>query len=183
MVLEFAKNLKHVPARRIVMARRPVSSVICLSLHRFSILCLLIPCLFLLGCWSKSHGPEKGETEQTETESGQLNLETTAVPSSETAVPHAQMPHAPTMIEILWQVPTTAVEAYHIYISQGDDKEERHIKVPVQGLQKIDHPTYGPVYRYELRDVGKAENIKILLRAENQYGLSEPSAPVMVPSQ
>lgn len=88
---------------------------------------------------------------------------------------------APKSIEIMWQVPTEPVEAYHIYLLSGamDPKDEkRHLRVLVSTLKKEDDPTYGPVYKYQIPGNLTANTIQI--RAENRFGMSEPSEPMIV---
>jgi len=89
---------------------------------------------------------------------------------------------APTKsIEIMWQVPTEPVVAYHIYLLNGaldGADEKRHFRVLVSGLKKDDDPTYGPVYKYQVPGNLTANTIQI--RAENRFGLSEPSEPIVV---
>ncbi len=84
-------------------------------------------------------------------------------------------------IELMWQVPSEPVEAYHIYL-QGSVMEQndssKHFRIPVAALKKEDNPTHGPVYKYQL-PAGITSNT-IHIRAENSFGLSEPSAPVVV---
>jgi hypothetical protein len=83
-------------------------------------------------------------------------------------------------LEVLWQVPSEAVENYHFYYGLEADKLDNHIVVPISELQKSDHPKHGPVFRYELREVPANRAIYLSLRAENKYGISEPSAPTKV---
>jgi hypothetical protein len=81
-------------------------------------------------------------------------------------------------IELLWHLPTEPVDAYHVIMLDQSGKEVRKYRVPVQKLQKLDHPTHGPVYRYLLPGVGDSNSV--VIRAENRFGLSEPSEPLVV---
>ena len=84
-------------------------------------------------------------------------------------------------IEIMWQIPTEPVEAYHIYLLSGpvDLKDEsKHFRVLVSSLKKEDDPTYGPVYKYQVPANLTVNTIQI--RAENRFGISDPSEPIVV---
>lgn len=83
-------------------------------------------------------------------------------------------------LEVLWQVPSEAVEKYHFYYGLDPNKLDNHIVVPIAELQKSDHPKHGPVFRYELREVPANRAIYLSLRAENKFGISEPSTPTKV---
>ena len=83
-------------------------------------------------------------------------------------------------VELLWQVPTEAVEKYHIYYGLEADDLSNHIEIPVTELERIDHPKHGPVYRYELRGIPATRAIYLSLRAENKYGVSDGSTATKV---
>lgn len=88
---------------------------------------------------------------------------------------------APKSIEVMWQVPTEPVVAYHIYLQSGaldQVDEKKHFRVLVSKLKKEDNATYGPVYKYQVP--GNLIANTILIRAENRFGLSEPSEPMIV---
>lgn len=100
-------------------------------------------------------------------------------PKAETPVP-TPTPVQGKNIELLWQVPHEAVDAYHVYLLNSAGEEKRHYRIPVWKLEKRDDATYGPVYRYVLPDSAKGEAVTISIRAENRFGLSEPSEPMIV---
>jgi len=83
-------------------------------------------------------------------------------------------------VELLWQVPTEAVEKYHIHYGLEPDHLDNHIEIPVSELEKIDHPKHGPVYRYELKEIPAGRAIYLSLSAENKYGISDASNPTKV---
>ena len=84
-------------------------------------------------------------------------------------------------LEILWQVPTgEPVDSYQLDYGTAQSELSRHIVIPVSALEKFDHPTYGPVFRYYLRAVPKDKDVYVTLRAENQHGVSESSGSVQV---
>ena len=81
----------------------------------------------------------------------------------------------------MWQVPTEPVEAYHIYLLNSaldPVDEKKHFRVLVSNLKKEDDPTYGPVYKYQVPGNLTANTIQI--KAENRFGLSEASEPMVV---
>lgn len=143
----------------------------------YAILLFVGPLLLCSGCGTS---PRK---QPLAAEKSSVELQPVPVPDTG-AVTEAQKPKpAPSSVEVIWQAPTGPVESYHIYVSKSDGSEDRHIRIPVQKLKKIDHPTHGPVYRYELQNVDRSADVRITLRAENQHGLSEPSVPIAVPLQ
>ncbi len=83
-------------------------------------------------------------------------------------------------LELIWQVPNEPVEAYHLYLIDAQGEEKRHYRILVSKLKKEDDPTYGPIYRYALPDALRGESTTIRIRAENRFGLSEPSEPMIV---
>ncbi len=84
-------------------------------------------------------------------------------------------------LEILWQVPTgEPVDSYQLDYGTTQSELSRHIVIPVSSLEKFDHPTYGPVFRYYLRAVPKDKDVYVTLRAENQHGVSDSSGSVQV---
>lgn len=81
-------------------------------------------------------------------------------------------------IEVLWRVPTDSVEKYHVLYGSDPQKLEQSVVVPVTKLQKIDHPKFGPVYRYELNKIPVDAIVFVSLRAENSAGVSPATSPV-----
>lgn len=81
-------------------------------------------------------------------------------------------------IELLWHIPTEPVDAYHVIMLDQNGQEIRKYRVSVQKLEKSDHPTHGPVYRYLLP--GSSDSASVVIRAENRFGLSEASEPLVV---
>lgn len=86
----------------------------------------------------------------------------------------------PTTVELLWQVPNASVTAYHL--SYGFDRIvlDNQLRIPINELEKIDHPTYGPVFRYYLNDVPVDKDVFISLALENAYGISKKTEPMKV---
>ena len=84
-------------------------------------------------------------------------------------------------LEIMWQVPLEPVETYYISLSNSTTGEpDKQIKLPVGKLKKQDDPTYGPVYRYVLPNTVRGRAGIVQIRAENRFGISEPSEPIIV---
>lgn len=81
------------------------------------------------------------------------------------------------VVEVIWQVPTEAVETYHLYYGLTEDDLSNHIAVPVGELERASHPRFGPVYRYRLKDIPSSQTVYISLAAENRAGMS-PKTPV-----
>lgn len=136
-----------------------------------------ISILLLAGCSSVSSGFEATLES--------LGLSTTSAPAPEAVQPEVKpaptrAPQPAKNIELLWQIPNEPVDAYHVYLLSSTGEEKKHYRVPVSKLEKVDNPTYGPVYRYLVPDSLKGEAASIVIRAENRFGLSEPSEPMVV---
>jgi hypothetical protein len=80
-------------------------------------------------------------------------------------------------VEILWQVPGEAVEKYYLRYGTDDAVLDTSVVIMVRELDKIDHPDYGPLFRYVVSGVPAKQTIYFTIQAENQYGLS-PASPV-----
>ena len=78
-------------------------------------------------------------------------------------------------IEVLWQIPAEPVRTYFLSYGTSPESMTRRIPLSVYNLEKVNHPVYGPSYRYVLRGVDPNKKIYIRLVAENVSGESEPS--------
>jgi len=148
---------------------------------------LLFLCFIFSACSSLSSinpfASNADESGQGVEDNGDLDAaEAPTAPQTETpaAEKKASRMEGTSTLEVLWQVPSEAVEKYHFYYGLEPDKLDNHIVVPISELQKTDHPKHGPVFRYELREVPANRAIYLSLRAENKYGISDPSAPTKV---
>lgn len=86
-------------------------------------------------------------------------------------------------IEIIWEVPRKPVEVYHLTYGLKEDSLDREVTIPIEKLEKLDHPAFGPVFRYRLRDVTPNQDVFVSMRAENRLGISEPSKTVKISSR
>ncbi len=82
-------------------------------------------------------------------------------------------------VELIWEVPNQPVVAYHISYGTNPNVLGDVVKVDVHDLEKLDHPEFGPVFRYKLT-VNTKETIYISLQAENSQGLSAPTDPFVL---
>lgn len=165
------------------------------SLLRLPLSLLLGSLLFTSGCssmWSSSDASSEQDAaaldEAASSGDGAEGATGKAVPekSPERAsrIAKAVQESGTSTVEVLWQVPGEAVEKYHLYYGLEADELSNHIEVSVSELQKVDDPKHGPVYRYELKDIPAQRAIYLSLRAENKYGMSDPSpAAKIAPGQ
>ena len=80
--------------------------------------------------------------------------------------------------ELLWQAPGEAITKYHLYYGRDPQNLDSHLEIPVEELEKIDHKTYGPVFRYYLAEEIDPESLYISLAAQNDFGRSAPTPVV-----
>ena len=83
-------------------------------------------------------------------------------------------------VEVVWQVPLKPVEVYHLNYGFDSANLNQELTIPVDKLEKIDHPSYGPVFKYRLKGVPNNRDVFVTLRAENRIGLSDPSPVIKV---
>lgn len=81
-------------------------------------------------------------------------------------------------VEVMWRVPTDPVEKYYILYGTDEAKLDKQVELAVKDIQKIDHPKFGPVFRYELKQIPSDKTLFISLKAENRFGVSAPTPPV-----
>lgn len=134
----------------------------------FSSILMTLFALFWVGCGYFFSGEPEPAAEKSAS-SEQTTVEKVAPVSGQS-----------TGFQILWQIPTEPVETYHLAIIDDAGNEIRKIKIAVSDLAKFDHPTFGPVYRYELRLPQRDAHFSVTLRAENHFGISDPSAPYVL---
>ena len=84
----------------------------------------------------------------------------------------------PIFVEVLWKVPSEEVFAFHLHYGLSPDDLNGNIRIPVEKLEKISHPLYGPTYRYRLFGMSPRQTTYVSLQAENQNGIS-PRSPVL----
>ena len=81
-------------------------------------------------------------------------------------------------VEGMWRVPTDPVEKYYILYGTDEARLDKQVELSVKDIQKIDHPKFGPVFRYELKQIPSDKTLFISLKAENRFGVSAPTPPV-----
>ena len=81
-------------------------------------------------------------------------------------------------VEVMWRVPTDPVEKYYILYGTDEARLDKQVELSVKDIQKIDHPKFGPVFRYELKQIPSDKTLFISLKAENRFGVSAPTPPV-----
>ena len=85
-------------------------------------------------------------------------------------------------VEVVWQVPLKPVEVYHLRYGFSPTALNEEIVVPIDKLEKSDHPAFGPVYKYQLRNVSAERDVFVTLQAENRLGTSAPSEVMTIPA-
>ena len=145
-------------------------------------LCL---CLGLTGCSSLNPFSSDSPASNASVEQTLAPAETARAEASETLTPESAVKTAPTasnpvkprtsIVEVIWQVPTDAVEIYHLDFGTSETALDNHLKIPVSELEKSNHPRFGPVFRYRLKNIPANQTVYLSLRAENQHGVSQPT--------
>lgn len=82
--------------------------------------------------------------------------------------------------ELVWQVPSEAVESYEIALGSSPTSLSDIRRIPITSLEKVDHPVYGPIYRYKVDNLDPNRTTFISLRATNRYGSSPQSQLIRV---
>lgn len=122
-------------------------------------------------------------TEQVETGQPQAEqaaeVESPAIEAEELSPPASQPPASGplTTAELRWQIPAEAVERYHIAYGTAPDTLSQKVSVNVDGLERLDDPIHGPLFRYLLHNIPAGEKVYFTIQAENSYGTS-PESPV-----
>ena len=125
---------------------------------------------------SEAPAAEPASTETSASSDSSESDSDAAAAEEEPAAPAAET-EAVSSVEILWQVPGEAVEKYYLRYGVKEDALDKSVTIPVRELDKIDHPDYGPLFRYLISGVPAEKTIYFTIQAENQYGLS-PESPV-----
>ncbi len=84
----------------------------------------------------------------------------------------------PIFVEVLWKVPKEEVFAFHLHYGLAPDSLNKNVRIPVEKLERVSHPLYGPTYRYRLYGMSPEQTTYVSLQAENQNGIS-PRSPVL----
>lgn len=85
-------------------------------------------------------------------------------------------------VELVWQRPAEPVTVYHLRYGVSPKNLDQSARVPVANLDKIDDLSQGPLFRYILKGVPIGKDIYVSMQAENQYGMSPESAPILIPA-
>jgi len=141
---------------------------------------------------SKSNTPEKG---QAKSEIENLNV-TNPAAASESGKPIVQAKsrtgnaaaksfpeEQSSTAELLWHAPSGAVERYHLQYGYAEDKLEFYVEILIQELERSDHPIYGPLFRYVLKNISANQTLYFTIQAENRYGKGEVSPVQKVQAQ
>ncbi len=81
------------------------------------------------------------------------------------------------VVELIWKVPGGNVDKYHLTYGFSEDTLDTELVLNVSELEKMDHPEFGPVYRYILSGVPSGKDVFFTLQAENKFGISEKTPP------
>lgn len=141
-------------------------------------------CLGLAACGIFDSSPEEEATAKPEEASSESSnsSSTAAKPKGE---PKAAKKEAtgPQFVEVLWQINPERVDKYHIYFGADAANLDGHVEIPIKKIQKVEHPTYGPVYRYELQIPRATRDTYVSIQAENVTGVSPASPPTRIVSR
>ncbi len=123
-------------------------------------------------------GPEAAEQTRRPSEATQQPKSESLPPSSSTI----QQPTSPRAegvagdVELLWKMnPDRSIRTYHIYYGTNEHNLSEHQVVAVGDLEQVNHPVYGPAYRYRLRGAPRGSELFIALSAENETAESSRS--------
>ncbi|MCB0360361.1 MAG: hypothetical protein KDD44_12020 [Bdellovibrionales bacterium] len=124
-----------------------------------------------------TNGPNTTTTVEAQAADSSASLQLDATLSNTQEVPSETKEEKPSPVELIWQVPGEAVEVYHIFYGLNPSNLDREVVVEVSELEKYDHPSFGPVFRYYLTSAPDGKTIWVSLQAENKFGKSPRSEP------
>ena len=123
-------------------------------------------------------GAEPEQIEQTE-EADETALDSEATSSFEQRAVTPTPPRA-NDVEIIWEIPKKAVEGFVIHYGTNGKQLSEELQVLSAELEKFDHPEFGPVYRYYLRNQAPNASLFVSISAFDENGVSDPSAVMEV---
>lgn len=123
--------------------------------------------------------PQPAEKEELPADESEIVEELSTAPTeSDSATYSAQEPSRElSSVELLWQVPAEPVETYHLRYGTHPDTLTHQVKIQVTELDQIQHPEYGPLFRYIIPSVPADQTVYFTIQAENKFGIS-PESPV-----
>lgn len=80
-------------------------------------------------------------------------------------------------IRLVWSIPPEPVDGFILNVSYNGSLSDTEIKIPVEELEKFDHPKYGFVFGYTLNGVFSDSGLKVTARS---YLGDEVSPPGLV---
>ncbi|MCB0324554.1 MAG: hypothetical protein KDD69_13320, partial [Bdellovibrionales bacterium] len=125
----------------------------------------------LIGCSAfQSEAPQdesapadsQGETEGTDGSASAVDgtSEASAVVDEPSTPENRQTEGAPpaearelSSVEVLWQVPGEPVEKYHLRYGLEATNLTHQVEIAVSDLEKVNHPEFGPLFRYVISSV------------------------------
>jgi hypothetical protein len=151
-------------------------------------LAILLSVFLISGCSlfsDQKQAPSEGEiTEEMLDQAASAKAEQEAVsdfPSGISIDPSEETPEpkqtTAAVVELIWKVPSGKIDAYHLAYGYSKDDISTEVILKVSDLEQMDHPEFGPVFRYILSGVPSGKDVFFTLQAENEFGISEKTPP------
>jgi predicted small lipoprotein YifL len=158
-----------------------------LTMAKFKLLSLTILLFFVTSCGLKgiffSEQPSENSASNSNTTTEQATAEdaaTAVTPAKKATKSKKSGRKSTSLVELVWEAPSEPVERYHIAYGTNPTNLDRKVTVPIAEISKVDDPTYGPLFKYILKNVPPKKTIYVSLTAENKSGRSPTSAPFKV---
>ena len=78
-------------------------------------------------------------------------------------------------VEIIWQAPSSTVDGFVIHYGFSKEELSFERRINAADLKLLDHPAYGPVYRYSISDLPNDRTVYVSVSAFKDTLVSDPS--------
>ena len=87
---------------------------------------------------------------------------------------------SPTRAEIIWAIPTQAVDGFVVYYGTAKEKLDKQVRVSTADLDRYEDPQKGSVFRYVLTGIAQDQPVFVGLSAYSGDGVSPMSEIVEI---
>lgn len=84
-------------------------------------------------------------------------------------------------VQVVWRIPEDETDRFVVHYGFKADNLEHNLDLEASKVERLDHPKYGPVYRYILRGLPRDRTIFVSVSAVIDNVASHPSPAIEVP--